>query len=228
MYKRLLRSSGRVIVIGDLHGKYSTFLRLLEKCEFNDEKDIVISVGDLIDRGEDSLSCLELIEKPWFHAVIGNHEHLAYGSVEGVQLYIDNWVPNGGGWYYELKEDERVRAEELIRKAYKLPRIIELHVAKKKILIAHACYPNQNYEYGLDLQEELIIWQRTEARTVRDGNEAKPLVGVDMAIFGHNPMDQVTVSANKIFLDTRCGYPAGVLSAIVISPEEEVEICQVH
>jgi serine/threonine protein phosphatase 1 len=213
-------------VIGDLHGKYSTFLRLLETSEFNAEKDIVISVGDLIDRGEDSLSCLELIEKPWFHAVIGNHEQLAYGSVEGVQLYIDNWVPNGGGWYYDLKEGDRIRAESLIRKAYTLPRIIELQVAKKKIIIAHACYPNQNYEYGLDLQEELIIWHRTEARNVKDGNVAKPLVGVDLAIFGHNPMSQVTQSTNKIFLDTRCGYPAGVLSAIIINQKGETKICQ--
>jgi serine/threonine protein phosphatase 1 len=228
MYKRILRSSGRVIVIGDLHGKYSTFLRLLETTEFNAEKDIVISVGDLIDRGEDSLSCLELIEKPWFHAVMGNHEQLAYGSIEGVQIFIDNWVPNGGGWYYDLKECDRVRAEALIRKAYKLPRVIELQIAKKKIVIAHACYPNHNYEHGLDLMEDLIIWHRAEAKSVCDGGEAKALVGVDLAIFGHNPMKEVTTSANKIFIDTHCGYPAGVLSAVIINQNGETEVCQVR
>lgn len=36
----------------------------------------MLSVGDLVDRGPDSIGCLKLLEAPWFHAVMGNHEQL--------------------------------------------------------------------------------------------------------------------------------------------------------
>src|SRR5258706_5182448 len=76
--KRCLRlprnAAGRDLVVGDLHGHRSLLEHELDKLAFDPGRDRVLSVGDLIDRGPQSLGTLSLIDEPWFHAVLGNHE----------------------------------------------------------------------------------------------------------------------------------------------------------
>ena len=67
-------TSGRDFVVGDLHGSYSAFQNLLKGLDFDKTVDRMFSVGDLVDRGPDSVSCLSLIQEPWFNAVLANHE----------------------------------------------------------------------------------------------------------------------------------------------------------
>jgi serine/threonine protein phosphatase 1 len=69
-------SRGKDYVVGDLHGCYDLLLRVLDEVDFDQTRDRLFSVGDLIDRGQDSLKCLELLAEPWFYAVKGNHEDL--------------------------------------------------------------------------------------------------------------------------------------------------------
>lgn len=61
-------------MVGDLHGHRHLLEDELDRIGFNPTRDRVLSGGDLIDRGPDSLGTLELLEEPWFHAVLGNHE----------------------------------------------------------------------------------------------------------------------------------------------------------
>ena len=68
--------TGRDFVLGDLHGTTDLLRALMEHLAFDPEKDRLFSVGDLIDRGEDSPGGLALLLEPWFHAVIGNHEDM--------------------------------------------------------------------------------------------------------------------------------------------------------
>ena len=65
---------GRDFVVGDLHGHRRLFEFELEHLGFDPACDRVFSVGDLVDRGPHALETLRLIEEPWFHAVLGNHE----------------------------------------------------------------------------------------------------------------------------------------------------------
>lgn len=78
MVRRCLRVSqnagGRDLVVGDLHGHRSLLEQALDRVSFDACRDRVLSVGDLINRGPESLATLALIEEPWFHAVLGNHE----------------------------------------------------------------------------------------------------------------------------------------------------------
>ncbi len=48
-YKFVNCTEGRTIVIGDIHGCYAELQILLNKIEFSD-KDVVISVGDMLER----------------------------------------------------------------------------------------------------------------------------------------------------------------------------------
>jgi serine/threonine protein phosphatase 1 len=67
----------RHIVIGDIHGCYTELLELLERAGVTDE-DIVVSVGDLVDRGPDSPAVLryfrERCERGRAVVLMGNHE----------------------------------------------------------------------------------------------------------------------------------------------------------
>lgn len=65
--------------IGDIHGCFVEFLQLLEKMQFNPDKDKLLLTGDLIGRGPYPLETmnyimhLNLCEK-CLHAVLGNHD----------------------------------------------------------------------------------------------------------------------------------------------------------
>lgn len=99
-------TAGRDFVISDLHGSYSIFMNLLLNIKFNPLVDRIISVGDLVDRGPDSLSCLALLREPWFHAVFANHEELMTEKFRG-GYRGGYWYQNGGTWGMEAYNDYR-------------------------------------------------------------------------------------------------------------------------
>ncbi|EHH0326059.1 serine/threonine protein phosphatase, partial [Salmonella enterica] len=54
----------KIWVAGDLHGCYSNLIHRLDEVGFSAETDLLISVGDLIDRGTENVECLELLQMP--------------------------------------------------------------------------------------------------------------------------------------------------------------------
>lgn len=73
-------------VVGDVQGCFSTFRRLLDRLEFRPGRDRIWFVGDLVNRGPDSLGMLR-----WAHrhresvvCVLGNHDLHLLAQLEGV------------------------------------------------------------------------------------------------------------------------------------------------
>ena len=67
LVRRLLENTrGRDFVVGDLHGCLPDLKALLTTVSFNPDKDRLIAVGDLVDRGPESLGVLRLLGAPWF------------------------------------------------------------------------------------------------------------------------------------------------------------------
>jgi len=63
----------RVIVVGDIHGCFDEFMDLLRKCGYS-AGDVVVSVGDIPDRGPKVRECLEWFrDTPLAFSVEGNH-----------------------------------------------------------------------------------------------------------------------------------------------------------
>lgn len=65
----------RTIVIGDIHGCIDEFNELLKELSYDDKSDELILLGDLIDRGPDSVAVVRKARQMNLKCVRGNHEH---------------------------------------------------------------------------------------------------------------------------------------------------------
>lgn len=207
-YQRITANRYRqIFVIGDLHGCCTLLMNELKAKNFDDSQDLVISVGDLIDRGPESLECLELLTQPWFAAVRGNHEQMAIDTLsEGCEgLKGSQWFHNGGNWFWSLDTDKKFLATSLIRKLQALPLVIEVELARQIAVICHADYPADSYAYGQEIDAHKAIWSRQRIADACDGF-AKPIEGADLFIFGHTPVNAVSQAKNLLYIDTGAVY----------------------
>lgn len=78
---------GKTFVIGDIQGCYEGLRRLLDKAQFNPSSDMLYAVGDLVARGEDSLSTLRFLRDLGgnFSAVLGNHDLHLLAVANGIR-----------------------------------------------------------------------------------------------------------------------------------------------
>jgi serine/threonine protein phosphatase 1 len=88
----------RTLAIGDIHGCSTALRTLLDEVQPG-RQDVVVTLGDYVDRGPDAKGALEMVLeleracqlKPLF----GNHEVLFTEAVAG-RLPMDNWLAVGG------------------------------------------------------------------------------------------------------------------------------------
>lgn len=64
-------------LVGDVQGCAAEFAELLETVRFDPERDEIFCVGDLVDRGPDSLATLRLWRDAGGRSVLGNHDRYA-------------------------------------------------------------------------------------------------------------------------------------------------------
>ncbi|HGF5711409.1 TPA: metallophosphoesterase [Klebsiella pneumoniae] len=190
----------RVLVCGDLHGCYTNLMNRLDAVGFDPAQDLLISVGDLIDRGIENVECLDLINQPWFRAVRGNHEQMMLDAVMGSGSIL-HWMQNGGSWFYNLDADQQILAKSLVSKAAALPLIIEVEKGGKKFVLCHADYPHDEYEYGKPVDSQQAIWSRERISLSIDGFSSS-ISGADLFIFGHTPALQPMRIKNQLYIDT--------------------------
>ena len=132
-------------IVGDLHGCLDLLLTELDRIGFKPQVDRLFCVGDLIDRGPDSMGCLRLLREPWFFSVIGNHENMLLDYVYEYALPYGSRVPpmvffrNGGGWVTRLSDDEEQELkEDLLPRVEQLPYVITVGDGQNQFHVAHA------------------------------------------------------------------------------------------
>lgn len=162
---------GRDFCIGDLHGALPCLVQLLEGLDFDVTRDRMFSVGDLVDRGPNSLKCLSLINESWFFSALANHEVLMLAAFRG-HPHSDMWIQNGGLWGLPFwTEAERFKAGEspvndltgffeLLVKAEQLPvwMTVKLPDGSRKHIV-HAELPRQVQVTDENLEDPELIRQ---------------------------------------------------------------------
>lgn len=180
-------TEGRDFFVGDIHGMYSLFFDVLASVDFDFDTDRVFAVGDLIDRGPESLKCLTLITKDWFFSVRGNHEELMLGS-HGYSV----WMMNGGNWSNSVEHEDLVLWCELIRKH--MPYTMTVNTSKGVIGVVHA---ESTPDWNDNPSEELNTWARHLIR-----KQTAITTNIDRVVCGHTPLKKVVRFTNHVYIDT--------------------------
>lgn len=201
IYQRINGADWRNIwVVGDLHGCYTNLMAQLDSLDFDPAQDLLISVGDLVDRGTENVECLDLINQPWFRAVRGNHEQMMLDALVNGGSF-SHWMSNGAGWLHQLDIEQDIQLKYLLPKVEQLPLIIELVTGDKKYVVCHADYPHDEYEFDKPVPEEMVIWNRHRINDSQ-GGAVRAIKGADLFIFGHTPARMPLRFANQYYIDT--------------------------
>lgn len=197
---------GTDYIVGDLHGCLDDLNVMLNHVEFDKSKDRLFSVGDLVDRGPNSLGCAELIYEPWFHCVQGNHEQM---MVAGLKSHYskNHWLANGGAWHYDV--DEQI-LNALAEEFEELPLVIVIGKSEEqRINIVHAeLVNNQALQEPTDediddwffdtVNEESIVWGRQIIRY--KPKDVRP-PGLSITYAGHTPTNELPEVHSHRFID---------------------------
>ena len=215
----------RVLAIGDIHGMYEKLIKLMDKIHFISDEDLLIFLGDYIDRGPDSAQCLQYVydlQHAYPDSVIclmGNHEvmmssylmqkRVNYNTV--IADYADSWLENGGfEALKQLDELENDTKNELLRWVENLP-------VKYQYQEFFFCHAGVDPELPLTVQNEFdMLWRRQQWWEYYKG--------VETIVVGHTPVQKVKKQAryakplflqnNIIMCDTGAYMTGGKLSCV--------------
>lgn len=223
--------NGRLFVVGDIHGHFTLLEEKLIGVGFDKSTDILISVGDLVDRGPESHLAGFYATRSWFYFVRGNHEVMCLSPHGGTPWHVSN----GGGWFHEMEPDKRNRMIAILNDA---PYILEAVTPSGRLVgFVHASYPQeydgsydwvraQEYSQNPQAQDEILLWDRymvgrarTAAATGDKGADARAnfiIKNVDHVYFGHTPLREPLTVGNCTWLDTGA-FATGNLTVLEIS-----------
>jgi hypothetical protein len=112
--------SRRHVIVGDIHGCLDELLELLRRLEFDRRRDVLLSVGDIVDRGPKIKETIEyLFGLPEFHLVLGNHEEKLRRHLNGRRVKM------GGGLQSTVDAFENKFPPELKDRLNSLPLILK-------------------------------------------------------------------------------------------------------
>ena len=148
-------------VIGDIHGCYNEFMALLSSPLIK-EDDTIILIGDIIDRGPDSLKMLKwaienVTSDGRFQMICGNRE--GYERIKDVRPFIM--------WFKKLPLTKRIM-------------VMSPEGYEQEYIIAHGWY-------GKRLERINILWDRDIDAHGRFKNDYVPAKN-EILIHGHTPI----------------------------------------
>ena len=210
--------NGRLIAIGDIHGCHEEFAELLSLLELKPD-DRLILLGDLVNRGPDSHSVIELARAHRAISLLGNHELrlLNYRRTRDLKYIKEHDLET----FDQLRPDDWTYLEKMLL-TYEEP-------ALNLVLVHGGFLPGQP-------------WQRQPAEVVtriqvidRDGQPRKRTDAPDApfwadlwngppyVIYGHTPRPEIYKLKWSLGLDTAC-VMGGHLTAFILPEKRFVQV----
>ena len=216
--------------IGDVHGCYDDFMRLLDRSMLIDDSCPVICVGDLIDRGDDSAAVLRFVAEhaapkdSRLHSLMGNHEAMLLGMLDDPETTGPHWLRHGGlqtlasfgvkGLIDSLNPSAMVGLRDRLRTA--MGPVIEAWLRDRPtvwhsgtVSVVHA---GASPWEPIDAQEAgHLVWGHPDFATVprRDGQ---------WIVHGHHIVPTPLKAEGRIAIDTGA-YATGRLTGVYVHPE---------
>jgi len=205
---------GKIFAVGDIHGCYQKLKVLLDRLPFNPEKDLLIFLGDYLNRGPESRQVITFLLdlKRRAHNVIfllGNHEHslLEYAR-DGDPDDLRTLRPLGVEATLQSYGDRSVRSMlslEFLPDDHKefLNQLVLYYKLKGYLFIHAGVIPGEDLENCplhrlLTVRENFLNYRKSLDCTV---------------VFGHTPFETPFVTQDKIGIDTGAAY-GNMLTAV--------------
>ena len=205
----------RILAIGDIHANFDGLISLWEKISVTAD-DLVIFLGDYIDRGKQSAEVLQWImqknKEENFIFLCGNHEQMVLGTFS--KRYEPNfWLLNGGNSTLGSLKTNPDFLVEIVNFFANLAIYHSMKIGGREYIFCHA-----GIEEKLSMEEqnfEYLIWAREEFLAKDSGYN-----GDAMVIVGHTPIQKLFIENNSVMFDT--GYYGKYL--IANTQEENIKI----
>ena len=176
------------------------------------------------------------LNKPWFHAIQGNHEQLLLQSEESESIY-EAWTQRAGGkWWITASDSER---SEIVNKISELPLAFQVSTEIGEVGVIHADIPIglswQDFIKQLQDNAELqqhAQWSRLRYRYVTKSKTVPNIDGIDLVVVGHSIVPKPLYTANLYYIDTGAAYTEhdinSHLTFLQIHPTQEVFQVKTH
>jgi len=196
--------TGRILAVGDVHGCSHRLRQLLDRIEIDPRTDVLVFVGDYLDRGPDARGTIDTLLEikatcPNTVFLRGNHESMflnyyTEGRDEALFLY------NGGTSTldsYGLPLAEARRGSGFPEDHLHFLSALPLFYETEQYLFVHA-----GVRPGIPLADQTpddLLWIRHEF--IESDEDFGRIV-----VFGHTPLPEPLIESNKIGIDTGAVY----------------------
>eukprot|EP00927_Polykrikos_kofoidii_P022139 TRINITY_DN20729_c0_g1_i1.p1 TRINITY_DN20729_c0_g1~~TRINITY_DN20729_c0_g1_i1.p1 ORF type:complete len:306 (+),score=27.67 TRINITY_DN20729_c0_g1_i1:64-981(+) len=226
-------TAGRLMIVGDVHGCATELRALLDKACFQADKDTLVLVGDLVNKGPLSGEVIRLCREANALVVRGNHDD----ELLEAWYRVGRFSPARGGLrnYHHDALYQATAAD--IRWIRDLP--LSLSFPWLDLVVAHAgLVPNVSLEKQ---RFRDLLFIRNVHRVSGDGTQsaggccwegfegivkgkesvpwAEAWLGPTHVVFGHDARRKLQMQPYATGLDTGCCY-GGHLTALVIDPDD--------
>jgi bis(5'-nucleosyl)-tetraphosphatase (symmetrical) len=229
----------RTIIVSDVHGCIEEFDELVKTLSYNKENDRLILLGDLIDRGPESVAVVRRAREMGLECVMGNHEHKFL-----------KWLRSAGSRndVYDRRPHYTEFSDADVNYIMQMPSYIELPHANlhpfEKTIVVHAglragvSLKNQTkddlyYIRYMDIDAKFISLKKIN-KLGKDATGAhfwtEFWTGPESVVYGHNVhsyenplIEEVSPGVTCYGLDTGCCF-GGKLSALILETKEIVQI----
>jgi serine/threonine protein phosphatase 1 len=213
----------KTYVIGDIHGCIETLKELYNRLE---PDSIVYSVGDLVDKGPNSLEVVDFCIENDIKVIMGNHEHL---FLTNTRKYLSNDNINDGRWYNEWGGDRTIdsykndkqKLLKHIKYIESLPNYVEITIKGINYFITHG-FGLPYYDIRDDESAKRPMMSnrlKSKHYNIENVDELSKFNVVN--IFGHDADDMVRWHDLFICIDTACTY-GNFLTAIELGSRDVI------
>lgn len=195
---------GRVLVAGDVHGRFGALSTALELLEYDEHADHLVLLGDIINKGPDSHLSQEWLHH---HRVLGNHEasmmSLSDASIMNPRRELV-WLNLMG---------TLAQRRTYISKLLNAPVMLEITTPYgRNVGFMHGCVPFMDWngsrriitdEFHPQFRDvvTMALTDRDHALGVFDGTRGA-VRGIDHVFLGHTPRTEPTTTSNTTLVDT--------------------------
>ena len=206
----------KLFVIGDIHGTYDKFMSLMEKINSKrTNNDLLVFLGDYIDRGPDSFKVVEyIIQLQNKICLLGNHESMLQTATwlsTNTVLWFMNSSSTTKKSYREVYPDLSFKEALAVSKHEKFYKNLKLFYETDDFFFVHAGVNPYN---GIEWSKKdipTLTWIREDFLEANDYSKLNKII-----VHGHTiNINGPTFDEYKIGLDTGSFLPNGKISCVI-------------